>query len=455
MALVDFTSQLEAADSMLDLARLLGAACLDEGGELGWTLLDPQSELELERIELGVAAIPRAIWEEVVEVPSTLTERVGSELVALIENARIRQPLDFLGVVRGLCRVVLPELYLIADGQIELDRGMPVPFATRPLNDEFACTTYQPTLSRGDLLDSLPYSFFPFPAGGQMRVVLDFSHGDRIDQLTWREGEGLPRIATLHPEGGGRLKVEEVGGGRFFGVRPAEWDADAVLALLAHAGDAEIAVLPELSLPSPDALEAGLAASPGEYSPIVVAGSAHTRTKAAGGAEIRSNESRLYLDGELVAVARKHHPYATKQVGSDSFDEPQVENLTGEPKTITVLSGRRTRLAVVVCADLLDLDIPKLLVAAGVNLLLVPAMTKEIGSFNTPVCDIPGYCQGVSVMANTRWRSDGKPFLCMVGVPRPEPGQQSAALDAAGVEPPPQIALIDPNKPLPEGVTWW
>ena len=46
-------------------------------------------------------------------------------------------------------------------------------------------------------------------------------------------------------------------GDRFFHVRPKEWDVDAVARLLeaAKAEGASLAVLPELSLPAPDALE--------------------------------------------------------------------------------------------------------------------------------------------------------------------------------------------------------
>jgi hypothetical protein len=60
----------------------------------------------------------------------------------------------------------------------------------------------------------------------------------------------------------------------------------------------------------------------------------------------------------------------------------------------------------------------------------------------------------VAVVANTRWGDDGKPFLCMVAVPRPDPSQQSAALCGDGSNPAPQLAIVDPNEPLSEAVSW-
>jgi hypothetical protein len=453
LALIDFTSQLKAADSLVDLARRLGSICLEEGKELGRMKRDEQTRQEIKRIEMGAAEVSQAAWEEVIADPSLFEERAGSKFVAAIKRARMRQPLDFYGVLRGLCRKPLAELYATAEDQLGLDRGMPVLFATRPIHQKFECTTKQTTLNRGKLLHPLPYSLFESSAGSQVRVVLDFSQRDRIDELTWRGEDGLPRIATLHPESGEvDVKVKD---GRFFDVRPKDWDPGPVLALLASAKDAEVAVLPELSLPSPDALDAELTSNADVYPPLIVAGSAHSRLAGAGGGnEIRVNESLVYLDGKRVAIARKHHPFATKRIAGKAFPDEVEEDLTGEQTTIMVLSGRRTRVAVVICADLLESDIPSLLVAAGVNLLLAPAMTRKIGSFNASICEIAGYCQGVTAIANARWSADGKPFLCMVGTPRPSPSEQSAALTGEGVEPPPKIGIFDPNEPLPGAVEW-
>ena len=96
-----------------------------------------------------------------------------------------------------------------------------------------------------------------------------------------------------------------------------------------------------------------------------------------------------------------------------------------------MLAATHTRLAVVICADLLDEKVPNHLVAAGVNLMLVPAMTKKPGSFETTVEDISGRCQGVSAVVNPRFGADGKPFLCMLGNPRAIRAERLASLTAA------------------------
>jgi hypothetical protein len=204
MALVDFSSHLQAADSLLDLAKGLGAVCLEEGGELGRMLHDKRTKAELERLEAWVAQIPRGTWEEVIDDPSRFEEKVGAKLIAALDRAKTRQPLELLGVLRGLCLKALPEHYLAVEGQIDLDEGLPIPFATRPIYERFGgdCTPSQATLNRGSLLEPLPYSLFKFSARDQVRVVLDFGHRDRIDELGWSVERGLPRIATIHPDGG-------------------------------------------------------------------------------------------------------------------------------------------------------------------------------------------------------------------------------------------------------------
>jgi len=457
MSLIDFSVQLEAADSAMDLARQLGETCLENSKRLRKMLLDEQTAEELEQIEVRTGEVSLQEWEEIVANPSSWRERLGEEAVERIDWARMRQPLDFLGVLRGLCGKALAEQFLIADGQLVLDKGVPVRFAVRPVHEKIdECTTSQVTASRVDLLGELPYSLFPSSADEDVRVVLDFSHMERIDELTWSDQEGLPSIATVHREGSGEIEVNEVDRRRkrFFGVQPKEWDEEAVLELLAAAKeDAEIAVLPELTLPRPGELQKALSEEPDRYPAIVVAGSAHTKDGTAAGAqhEIRSNESRIYLDGKCVAFARKHHVFATKTIGSETFPEPLKEDLTVEQKTVMVLSGRKTRLAVVICADLIDAVIPRLLPAAGVNLLLVPAMTKKIGSFNPPICDIAGYCQGVAAVVNARCGETGKPFLLMLSVPREQPSEQSVAIDGKEAT---ELAIFNPNEPLSVAVRW-
>ncbi len=458
MTLVPVISQLEAATSTLDFARRLGTVCLDKGSELKKILGDPVARKEMTRLERQVEAVEPDHWAEAVENAGSFEALVGRDLVDLIQLEAGHHPLEYLAVLRGLCRRALPAFYLAAEGKIPLDRGTPVPFVERPgLKELFRPSRLTPrrrTLARGHLLGSLDYSIFKYGAGEDIRVILDYSQRERLDELTWTGKTRLPRIATVHPAESGSIETGEVGESEFFDVQPKAWDEKAVLALLRRASDNEVAVLPELCLPRPDALGDALAADPGDFPPIVVAGSAHVRHRqASGGRELRANESHVYLDGKHVATARKCHPFATKHLGGAEFPEPLSEGLTGEQKTITVLAGSYTRLAVVICADLNDEMIPSLLLGAGVNLLLVPALTANTGAFNGAITQLASGCQGVSVVANARIAADGRPFLCMVAVPRSEE-EQSSSKTGPKRNPPAELAVFDPNQSLSTAVKW-
>ena len=369
--------------------------------------------------------------------------------------------MDLLGILRGLCRRPLGEFFAGVEGQVGLDRGLPLPFAVRPLPDKIEAselTTALDTLNNANLLEPLPFDLYGQVASGQVGVVLDFAHRDEIDELGWSREDGLPKIATLHPRGGGDYEADTIDevAHTFFGVHPKEVDLDEIAALLAQAKEAgaRVAVLPELSLASPDQLADTIARRHAEFPALIVAGSAHDVVAGRGKGALQVNESRVYLTGMCVGMARKHHAFKTDELAGKRYDERLREDLSREPKTILVLSGSRTRAAVAICADLIGKRIPSLLIDAGVNLLLAPSMTPDLGSFNPPLTDIAGYCQGVAAVANTRWSDSGEPFLCMCAVPRKEPAQQSAALAGDGCNPAPTMALIDPNKPLPEAISW-
>jgi hypothetical protein len=123
-------------------------------------------------------------------------------------------------------------------------------------------------------------------------------------------------------------------------------------------------------------------------------------------------------------------------------DGPRLpEGLTREPKTITILSGDRTRFAVVICADLNDRQIPFLLNHVGVNLLIVPALTPHEGAFEAAIAGVCGLCQGIAFVVNRAPPAeevDGdEAFLLMYGLPKrrhavttvdPERGRRISAL---------------------------
>jgi hypothetical protein len=449
-----FNEELEHATSVVDLSRRLGKVCMRNGAELQAGLGSPVHKLLSDAITARVANSDLATWTEVVRRPAQLEKRLDNELVGLLAQADPHYPLDCLAVLRGLCRGVLPSIYEVTEETVPLDEGIPVPFASRPLVGRFELTPRQATIGRSGLLGGYGHRLFEYSAEEEVRVVLDFAERARLDRLTWSDGERLPRVATIHPEGCGRIRVATKVEGEFFDASPERWDLEAVLALLERVVDIEIAVLPELSLPHPGALEAALSEDPARYPPLVVAGSAHMREQTRAGVELRANEAQIYLDGRLIARHRKCHPYTATRLEGKQLPAPLCEAITREQKTITVLSGEHTRLAVVICADLIDEYIPQKLIAAGVNTLIVPSFTPKKGSFNGAIADLASRRQGIAVIANAPPADATSPFHGMVAVPRPDPEEQSRTFPTHSDPAPTQIAVFDPNEELARAISW-
>jgi hypothetical protein len=464
MTPVPLKAHLEQATSVLDLAQRLGRSCLREEKRLRSLLRNDVVATHSKFLEGVVEDIDPHAWQLAgarggfaqlldVEQPGSVFERVGT-----------LHPVVCRAVLRGLCRRALPLFYGRTTDCIELTEGTPVPFATRPIPDLYGdepITPSQPRLQNRRLLHGIDYDLFAGDRQDAVRVALDFSHRVRLDELTWLESKRLPRIATLHPFLGTGHMAVTVRGSCFFDVAPTQWVLADTLAQLHRARTAPIAVLPELALPSPDALAAELQANHERYSPLVVAGSAHVRMRSGSRLEVRANESRVYLDGRQICVHRKLNPLVTARLGDRRLEREMVEDITEEPKVIRVLSGTHTRLAVVICADINDRAVLRLLEDAGVNLLLVPALTYATGAFNGAVCGLASRCQAVSVIVNADLdlvTSSGRkpkrpPFHIIVGVPRSEPQDQSREYRFIGDRRPP-LGLVNPNLELARAVRW-
>ncbi|HEY2055991.1 MAG TPA: hypothetical protein VGH14_18810 [Solirubrobacterales bacterium] len=448
-----FQSHINHAESLPDLARILGAVCLKRGGELQVAREQPLEDKLIKAIEAEVESSPLEAWEKAVGGSRMAAGSFGDPLIALLEKADAFYPIDCLGVLRGLCPR-LHEIYERFDGEVVLDRGTPLPFAIRPLRDRFEPTTYQKTQAASDLLSGCATRLFEYEPTEQVRASIDYRAGGALDELGWGRGARLPKIATLHPPGSTKLEAnEEADGTLFFDARPVTWDPDHVLDLLRKVADIEVALLPELSIGDIDAVERTIRESPAEFPRLIVAGSIHLREP--GPPEVRANESRVYLDGERVGTARKHHAFETKELNGKRLDRAARENISPEQKTMRILSGRETRLAVVICADALDTYIPLKVQAAGVNLLLVPSFTPKPGSFTGPPAAIATACQGVTVIANAPPADAATPFHGIAAVPRPLLPEQSTVFPASSVTPT-EIAVIDPNLPMnaEDAVVW-
>jgi hypothetical protein len=446
------------ARNVLDLARALGRICVDSIADIDRDLRQDRVRELKNTFEVAVRGTELDWWfaadrsangfAELLNLPS-----VGPALAPLVGTM---PPIEHLALLRGMCEAVLRAAYDRTYGRISLKRGDPVPFAERPTHTALNTTTpHHPTLSVGALLEGTSFRLYGGPTNVAIEVVLDFSDRDNLDAATWhgdhRSGQ-FPLLATVHPHDEFRSEddIAELQNESFFGVGPSGWDRDAVLAQLrvAAANDAGIAVFPELSFPSPGALADALEEQHSAYPCLVVGGSAHAEIadSYAPGGTARVNACDVYLNGALLFTHRKIHPfvYRTDEAGEGFI---RTEALVHGRRQLTIASGSRTRLGVVICSDLGDLEVPVLLEQAGVNLLLVPALTPSSGAFVGALAQLASRCQTLSLVANgTPPDLSANPLLALSGIPRPEPHEQVVGYKApSGTRR--AIGILDPRTP--------
>jgi hypothetical protein len=469
MGMVPLREQLESSTSLLEFATRLGATCLEFGAPLRAATDDPRTAPITSVLEARVQRLDGTELQEAFarREPRQLLDHAG--IGELLEDAIAKHPAEYLAVLRGLCAGPLRHLYLACEEVIVLDRGTPIPIAVRPLPDGFRATPHPDRTGQASAaLKGTGFQLFEHSARGDIRVELDFRYRERIEELTWGGERRYPKIGALHPfVGATTLEVVLDETRSHFTTRLTEWDEQSILGGLRALKGVQIAVLPELSVPSVDALDRALAAAPGDFPPLIVAGSAHLSETTEGGAEITANEAPLYLDGVRIHGHRKIHPFQTKFMAGEDLRGECIEAITDEQKAIRILASEHTRLAVVICADLNNKDIHALLMESGVNLLLVPALTSGSGSFTGAMSPIASYCQGIVVVVNPvlapkpasseREREtalEDPPWVAMVAVPRPAVDEQLRRFFAEHDGPPPRGSIIDPNRRLHDAHTW-
>jgi predicted amidohydrolase len=445
-----------APRSLLELATSLGRACLGDAALLHENLKNPVLHETVEELATLVRARGAQAW---------LQQPPPGGYVALLDTPKVHatlaelqslDPASHLGILRGLLAPALDRFFDDLRGPITLARGMPIPNATRRVQDLFGktCTPYQQTITARELLGRTGFDLF-HDSDPRIGVTIDFSHSDKLDALTWPKRK-LPRVATVHPRLDGKRLDFKVSGDRVFDVKPEPWSLQGTLAQLTAVASAHIAMLPELCLPSAGALAAALASTPSRYSPIVVAGSAHERINA-GGKRSSINESRVYIDGQQVLSHKKIRPLETKHLGNDTFEQMLHEDLSPTQDSITLLSGEKTRMAVMICADINDSAIVRVLEECGVNLLLVPSLTYKTGAFNGAVCQLASHCQALCVVANPildRLKGARRaPFLVLAAVPRAGANEQSQEYFRPRTRTAAR-AMLDPNRPLAAALSW-
>lgn len=364
------------------------------------------------------------------------------DLVPLLAEVRERLHLVVepllrpVALLQGICLTLLRRHYDHLSESVRLEYGDPFPIPVRQRgNGAPRMTPHPKTIGLHELTErAAGFRVHRVPANDPLQVELDYSRRG-LDRITWDFSETADRVdgappswgpvaaASLHPYTDWDVDFDwapEPKRDRWFWVRPKSFEADAILRNLrlavAEEPAARIAVLPELTLPVPDALEEDIRAAPAEYPPLIVAGSAHVE-ETVDGETVRGNVSITYMRGARLLVTRKYQPLALPEYGE--------EDLTpGSPHILRLPSDVHTRLGVAICADLQNPRLVQLFTSMGVNLLIVPSMTPVEGTFPAALAGPVGYCQAIGILANVVPPKPERPFLVMLGRPFGGAGDQ-------------------------------
>lgn len=462
-----------------ELARALGEVALDNEGSLRRVIFDRDAIAHYEVVRAYVARIRTALW----------LDQPASAVGLLLDQSVVSSVMSALGtnhgcyaLLRALCHQPtaksapphidgpLTTFYAEFRSIVPLDRGVAFPLPTRSTHHAVPeKTTPNPYEQRsGHLLGDTPFALWRAARDDASVVIdLDFTARDQLDASTWREGTDkradpsrFPRVATVHPLLADDLGLEPPTNGTFFGVKPKPERWDDILAeiirqlVCARRDGATIAVLPELCLPSPDALLEEVSKRGVEVPDLIVCGSAHLRTPATPtDDEVRSNEVVILLNGSELIRHKKVHPYTAAKLLPEDGPGPFREDITTEPKTVTIAASRHTRLATVICADLNDRELPGMLSLAGVNVLLVASLTDSPGSYNTACAQINGPNQGFAVIANgTHPAATPGTFLAMAFSPIADPSKSAASSAPPATRR--TYGIIDFSAKQPDVITW-
>jgi hypothetical protein len=142
----------------------------------------------------------------------------------------------------------------------------------------------------------------------------------------------------------------------------------------ARARGATVVVLPELSC-SPELVESLADAGAFAELPLVVAGSAHARV-APGTAG--HNIARVFARGKKVHEHRKFSDFFFTREDGTTCHEHLARS---EDDGFDILIAPGCSLVVLICKDAMDPDIVNLLATISTSMLLVPAMSAEVGDF--------------------------------------------------------------------------
>lgn len=450
-----------------DLARRLGAYCLDNKFHIDIQISRVPSVAEIiEHVENLALAVPKSVWAPVHAIPGSLDQILGKELLESLDYLSLVPHIDYYALLRGVCIAALVPWFEQTLDIVELERGDPFPLPLRPNNKVFEkCTAHFPTLRRGELLIDFLFGVY---SGRLGNVKMNFQSREELDHACWIDDPpSFPSVALVYPYADGsqiRTPPDEVNVSErwWFGSGPTDkaWSTADILRQLKYSKSqqltshpCQVALLPELSLPSPDAMETLIRAHWSEIPELVVLGSAHART-ASEDYEFRSNESVVYLNGVELFRHCKRHPFATK-----SFSTVEGHLLSeglSPPEHFSLASGTLTRLSVLICVDAMDSTLVDGLKELGVNFLLIPALSPEIGSFNLAPVSISTACQGLCIIVNgvPPGETEKPLFVCIASVPESDPNRQINVYYLPEGVSLPAVGILNPNVSLQTAMSW-
>jgi predicted amidohydrolase len=431
-------SAIADARDVRELARALGTFVLDNRHVI-------QDDLDLirgcrdfmEQVRVSVAAQPPLAMPL---ADCTLT----TEVLASLDAMAGMPDLAVLAFLRGLCTPggALYEYFEDEWEKVDLCRGDPFPMPGSPKPVALRATPDSIETVRVNRL--LLGTSFELYEDAAWPTVLVMTAKETLDEVVWLPADykagnaAFARVSVVFPipPDGHELPAKEITDEQFFGLWPSDeaWDSEEVHRLLRRSAESgcSIALLPEVCLPQPDELRKLLTdkAHVRELPALVVAGSAHERTVGTDGTVTRSNVAAIYLGGALLMRHHKLHPFQTSDpqvLGTDEPGKKKAEWLNSSGRQLRIAVGRRSRLAVLICADALDSYIQAQLVHLGVNVLLVPAFTSEDAGFEG-LAAIPNLNQGTVIVAN----GAQTPFAVECRIPNARAGHARWSSDADG-----------------------
>ena len=362
----------------------------------------------------------RVLWERSGDAPSTqgvaaLVELVAGQLPAPGQAPLLRPPVR-RALVTALRQAGDVPAVLIARALAELidERynhtfadwfrrhspyqpgvGDPVPLDSPDLRPVVAMRATSPPWRLAHRLDQTRHVRLAGDWAMQFRVVFDYSLYDTLAGMITADTV----VATCHPNRG--LDEFDLSRGvnqRRFPVRPRDLDRqrlqiDHVVAQATAAG-ASIVVLPELCVT--EELATGLRewVERPDGPQVLVAGSYHREA-------LVGSESQARRSNTAIAWVRGHDRPLTHDKYSPA-DRPVTEDIQpdGWPKLMVYVTADGWHLTIAICRDLLNPQATNALSEAGVNLLLVPAMSETLVPFGGPVAHLVGTRQALVAVAN-------------------------------------------------------